>query len=726
MRAYAASRRAARAQDHAAQVWQWLQCLLPARRQGSRLDVVLREALPAFVTRFTARDPTAGLGTLSSLDHVHFLAVWDVLDKGEPGHAQAAATLYQALLLLHASTSRSFRRVRDEYVPRATTLAGQLKAMWRPLSAFLATWAAVAQPQQPEGTVAPLASLVAAGAWQAMLRERHGRLVVAAPPAARRAADAGDDAASDTSSVPWPQPREADIRQLAQDWHDMLLQLPLRMLLVHQSHMQAPQARAAADSIGCAAGTVLGTWAAKGACTGDAEPAGPSPQFAHIAAAVVRHVLLQALLDAVDAPLEDAQRRPVLLCVLAVHACVAAARQAIRVLAARDRHWADGAAVPRQARLELRLHESQLLRLPKRIWRALSERNGLAARLGLQILRAPRRVSPVVRHIAPRDASDVAPHATGSGMMMVWQSLALEAGGGTEGVADGAATDDAAMSGRALDFTLLPDTPGVWERADADAPAFFSPMFWTQYVAACFVPHAMQCVAMHLQQVDRGAGAERQRLQALVEQKEEQITRLQRQLGLHGVAPLVRGLAAPGDSAAALPRDMQRLPQPCGLSMEGAAGCGEPWLQELAAAFVCPLTHDLVQQCPVLLRRADGGLSSHVYEYDAVQEWLRYEARARGAGAGIALRESGQPLRDPATRHPLDLAHPRGVCVQPHPLFLVYRAMVRALLAQAPRVPGHVASPPHSPTAPGSKRGQPGARTEDAAPRKRQRADPDP
>lgn len=113
---------------------------------------------------------------------------------------------------------------------------------------------------------------------------------------------------------------------------------------------------------------------------------------------------------------------------------------------------------------------------------------------------------------------------------------------------------------------------------------------------------------------------------------------------------------------------LKALPEPCNVKeddLEGLKGI----TKEIASTFLCSLSQDFIQQCPVTLRLKNGGVSSHVYEKDMARGWIESSLR------GSASRD----VTDPNSRKPLDITHPAGVFVQSHVLWTMYKSCIAAV-----------------------------------------------
>ena len=137
-------------------------------------------------------------------------------------------------------------------------------------------------------------------------------------------------------------------------------------------------------------------------------------------------------------------------------------------------------------------------------------------------------------------------------------------------------------------------------------------------------------------------------------------------------------------------RPIHALPEPALLSQEQVDMAAPEW-QRLGDLFTDPITQDLIQVCPVLVRLRDGTLSSKVYERETLQSWVdvEHQRQQQQGTTSIIIRE---PCRD----GDIDLSHPHGWAVQPHFLWHQFRVFVAAVKASAMnkrrRIEVHVSS----------------------------------
>lgn len=157
------------------------------------------------------------------------------------------------------------------------------------------------------------------------------------------------------------------------------------------------------------------------------------------------------------------------------------------------------------------------------------------------------------------------------------------------------------------------------------------------------------------------------------------------------VTDMWRGVPEPGSPGQQPPPALRSLPPPphttpCALdafpSTSSTSTAAPPFpsssdlarlpahLRAIAQLYVCPILQDLIPRCPVQLRLANGGLSTHIYDADTFRTWLRHSHASSDASA---------VLRDPVTRQPLAARHAEGVLVQPFPVWQVYCHVMEAL-----------------------------------------------
>lgn len=208
-----------------------------------------------------------------------------------------------------------------------------------------------------------------------------------------------------------------------------------------------------------------------------------------------------------------------------------------------------------------------------------------------------------------------------------------------------------------------------WDGAPAGQPPLRSLLFWQALCRFSASPEAVTLLMQHLEATTRRLAMR----EALLEEVRTELTAMQQQVRRR--ARHRRGAAA----AAVATSHARRRPSPKRRTsgsprLEIDAARLPPAWQEQVDAFLCPLTQDLVQECPVVLRLANGGTSAAVYEYSAVRAWLQH-------GAG---REGNSPLLEPTTREPL-ACRDDTVAVQPQAVWVAYCAVVALLTTDLPQ-----------------------------------------
>ena len=128
-------------------------------------------------------------------------------------------------------------------------------------------------------------------------------------------------------------------------------------------------------------------------------------------------------------------------------------------------------------------------------------------------------------------------------------------------------------------------------------------------------------------------------------------------------APRASARAAEEEAKRELPRDAEGLPVPHVQALEEDHGIhmeelekAVPYLTDLANQFYDPVTMDLVQRCPVVVRLTNSELSSRAYERDEIVKWVHKEVRRQRAAPGS--KATTKPLvKDPYGGGIIDLQH---------------------------------------------------------------------
>jgi hypothetical protein len=216
--------------------------------------------------------------------------------------------------------------------------------------------------------------------------------------------------------------------------------------------------------------------------------------------------------------------------------------------------------------------------------------------------------------------------------------------------------------------------------------------FWADYVAFTISPtsleqafsarrSALMGLRMERETLRQQAAAASQRvtrLQAALEQAERHAQRAMRDLQQRREAEQLE-LAAHADAAPAV----QSLPEDCGFNDSDLELLPE-LLRASGAEFVCSLTQNFIQRCPVQLRLKSGGLSAQVYDRDMVSTWVMNSIR----------QSTERDVQDPNSRAALDIHHPGGVFVQTRLLWMFYQSLIETMKAAKAEAAAEAVRPP--------------------------------